>query len=701
MKKIPTRTNGIRLLTTCAGMILAAAITVQAAPASGRYRLQNRASGMVLNNNGSTTDGTTVSQWPSDPSNNLKWNLSTVGSYWKLQCVTGGRYLDSLNNSANDTPVGQWSGNASNNQQWTLQDLGGGYWRIVNRTNGKALDTGGGTGAGAVMEFWTVGGSYNQQWQFIPDPAGFIHPGVTHNNADFDRMKAIVNADPAKTAYERFRVGKHTDRFYFPRPKVNVTYGQGQFEIRDDSLAAYFTAIMWWMTGDPVYRDKSKQIINAWVTTMQTFDVTDHLSAAAAVHNFANAGEILRYKNGGFTAAEITAFENMLTSKLLPPLLTPGGSIAADWLEGGNHGSTQIYGLMAMGVFCNRQDIYDFAVRSFNKNSGGTSYGVQQYIHPSGQNYESYRDQGHAVGGWGCYAPTAEIAWKQGLDLYAVGGNRIFAGSEHVASFNMMWDVVPVSWTAQDGIGRSSVTTLARTPRVNWSFMHAYNHYKTRRGLAMPYTKLMIDFLSPWDTSFMYMEENPGVLPPRPADFGEPAPTAVALFGDGEYGGNFLAKFGVGSFNNAALLAAGGRENGASSAKVPRGWKVTLFDGGNFDGASVVLTGNENFLGDLGMNDRVSSLRVENTGGNVDIDVTFYDGADFTGTSVKRGPGYYDTAQMGIANDTISSIRIPAGYIVMTWDGSGFGYPPNWILQADTPNMGTGATSSFLVMKKF
>ncbi len=52
-------------------------------------------------------------------------------------------------------------------------------------------------------------------------------------------------------------------------------------------------------------------------------------------------------------------------------------------------------------------------------------------------------------------------------------------------------------------------------------------------------------------------------------------------------------------------------DNTISSLKVPRGWKVTLYDGGHFDSASGVYTSDVRNLGKL--DNAVSSLKVERT----------------------------------------------------------------------------------------
>jgi len=136
--------------------------------AVGTYKLKNRATGLMLDNLGSTTNGTGVAQWASGSSYNQRWTLSyTSDGYAKLTCLTGGKCLDSVAHTGNGSQVGQWSAGTSYNQQWTLQSLGNGYFKVINRTNGLCLDTGAQTGNGTIMQFWGSGSSTNQQWQFV------------------------------------------------------------------------------------------------------------------------------------------------------------------------------------------------------------------------------------------------------------------------------------------------------------------------------------------------------------------------------------------------------------------------------------------------------------------------------------------------------------------------------------------------------
>jgi hypothetical protein len=134
--------------------------------ANGTYKLQNRASGLMLDNMGLTTDGTNVCQYASGTSNNQKWQLTYVNGYYTLYCLTGNRCLDTGGNTADGSNVQQWVHGTSNNQHWTLTATGS-YYKITNQATGKCLDTGGLTANGSAIQQWTSGTSYNQQWTLI------------------------------------------------------------------------------------------------------------------------------------------------------------------------------------------------------------------------------------------------------------------------------------------------------------------------------------------------------------------------------------------------------------------------------------------------------------------------------------------------------------------------------------------------------
>ncbi|TWI86395.1 PA14 domain-containing protein [Chitinophaga japonensis] len=96
---------------------------------------------------------------------------------------------------------------------------------------------------------------------------------------------------------------------------------------------------------------------------------------------------------------------------------------------------------------------------------------------------------------------------------------------------------------------------------------------------------------------------------PRAQLYSRPASTAgpVTVYQHANYGG-FHAGLPIGSYKLAGMALKGIRNNEISSLKIREGYKVVLYKQDNFQGDSLVLTGNAMHL--PGWNDSASSMRV-------------------------------------------------------------------------------------------
>jgi len=93
-------------------------------------------------------------------------------------------------------------------------------------------------------------------------------------------------------------------------------------------------------------------------------------------------------------------------------------------------------------------------------------------------------------------------------------------------------------------------------------------------------------------------------------------PPAVNLYGDCNYKGWIGMGLRPGKYNSADLRALAGAttgQNGAASVEVPKGWKVTLYSGDNFSGASRVLVSDTPCLTNFGPDGRIASLIIVKT----------------------------------------------------------------------------------------
>jgi hypothetical protein len=145
--------------------------------------------------------------------------------------------------------------------------------------------------------------------------------------------------------------------------------------------------------------------------------------------------------------------------------------------------------MMAIGVLCDRKDIYDYAVRYYKSGDGnGAIRNLVNPIHPDGlgQWQEAGRDQGHTTMGIALAATICEMAWKQGDDLYGYDDNRFLKGCEYVAKYNLGEDV-PYHTYKNSDVTQEKISDTARgSLRPGWELV--YNHYVIRKGLPAPWT---------------------------------------------------------------------------------------------------------------------------------------------------------------------------------------------------------------------
>lgn len=330
----------------------------------------------------------------------------------------------------------------------------------------------------------------------------FVHPGLLHTEADFARMRTKVNAsaEPWKGSYDILVANSHSQLTYTPNPVDTVRRGGGTGEnysrLFNDIAAAYQTALRWKITGDAAYANKSIAIMNAWSATLQyvTGSADRFLAAGIYGYQFANAAEIMRTYSG-WASADFVRFQDMMLNKFYPlndDFLTNhnGACITNYWA---NWDLCNMASILAIGVLCDRRDLYNRAIDYFKTGAGnGSITHAVWYLHTAalGQWQESGRDQGHCTFGIGLMGSFCEMAWNQGDDMYGYDSNRFMKGAEYVAKYNA-GDSVPYTtytWGNGQNCAQQSQTVVSSASRGNtrpvWEMI--YNHYANRMGLSVP-----------------------------------------------------------------------------------------------------------------------------------------------------------------------------------------------------------------------
>ena len=335
-----------------------------------------------------------------------------------------------------------------------------------------------------------------------------------HTEADFDRMRAKVaaGAQPWVDGWNKLLTTGRSHLGNDPRPLATVVRGgdgQNFSQLYIDTARAYQIAVRWKVTNDVAYANKAIQYLNEWsaALTSITGNADRFLAAGIYGYQFANAAEIMRSYEG-WAPADLARFQNMMLTVFYPMnhhFLTVhnGADITNYWA---NWDQCNLASILAIGVLCDRQDLYDEAISYYKTGAGnGASNQAVRFIHPGylGQWQESSRDQGHTTLGIGLAGVFCEMAWNQGDDLYGYDNNRFLAGAEYVAKSNLAdanndlyYTAMPFDpYTNRHGTGLGISPAGLPATRAVWEMVR--NHYVNRLGLAAPYVTMMTKKIGP------------------------------------------------------------------------------------------------------------------------------------------------------------------------------------------------------------
>ena len=263
-----------------------------------------------------------------------------------------------------------------------------------------------------------------------------------------------------------------------------------------DAHAAYLNALRWYISGDANYANKTTNILNSWAAAVNVVPSGTDIPGliGITIAHFAEVGELLRTYSG-WNAANFQAYTNMMVTYLYPVcndfLTNHRGTCNSHYFA--NWDACNIESLIAMGVLCDNTNIYNQGVNYFKSGAGnGSISNAVPYLYSGGlgQWQESGRDQEHGQLGVGLLGSACEVAWNQGLDLFGFSNNRLLAGAEYVAQYNLGRDVPYTSLNDCEGDNMFFISNSGRgrlDDRPIWELI--YNHYVVLQGLSAPNTK--------------------------------------------------------------------------------------------------------------------------------------------------------------------------------------------------------------------
>jgi len=326
----------------------------------------------------------------------------------------------------------------------------------------------------------------------------FVHPGGLHTLADLNRMKTNVLAGnhPWIDDWNVLITDSEAQTNYGTHVTANMGSSRQNADL--DAHAAYLNFIRWYVSGDANYANKATNILNKWAAAVNVVPSGTDIPGLIGIPiaHFAEDGELLRTYSGWKTA-DFQTYTNMMLTYLYPScnsfLTNHNGACSSHYFA--NWDACNIEALIAMGVLCDNTNIYNQGVNYFISGAGnGSISNAVPYLYSNGlgQEQESGRDQEHAQLGVGELAAACQTAWNQGLDLYGFANNRLLAGAEYVAQYNLGHDVpyTPLNDCSGDNMFFISNNGRGRLDdRPIWELI--YNHYVVLQGLSAPNTTAM------------------------------------------------------------------------------------------------------------------------------------------------------------------------------------------------------------------
>ncbi|SDH88415.1 cellulose binding domain-containing protein [Mucilaginibacter gossypii] len=336
----------------------------------------------------------------------------------------------------------------------------------------------------------------------------FVHPGVAFNRADLDQLKANISREPWLSGYNAFKNGSHSQLGYGQKgPFATVTRAPNLNNSAwiEDMQAVHNLAWMWWFTGDSTYARKATNMLDAWAVTNTTWGGGESMLDIGDYAQYWGVGaEILRCTFPGWTAANTQHVKNYFANVLFPTSWVPSP------LRDANKGALQLKIALAASVFCDDVTRFNQAVEVYRMDAGG---GMRNSL-PGGEVGDSGRDDHWRVQAaalaWG-----AEVAYKQGADMFAELDNRVLAIGElyHKYAFDgATMTFIPLggyasywtNWGIQPGARVGDMTNLI------------YSAYAVRKGIPTPNTDRMRAALmqpgatnySPAGGNFLYLKSS-------------------------------------------------------------------------------------------------------------------------------------------------------------------------------------------------
>lgn len=302
------------------------------------------------------------------------------------------------------------------------------------------------------------------------DAAGFTHPGIGVSAASLRTASEMVRTgtEPWKSYYAAMTETPFAARDFRTsnagtapdQPGTVAFNSQGvQGKLIRDAFGAYTQAVLYVVTGDPVYRENGLRVIRTWSNmdpSQYTYYPDAHIHSGVPLYRLVAAAEILRSTSvpAGYTAYDL-GWNDQDTAKLTSNLITPMTEtfLHTNWRYMNQH-AYPLTGSIAGYIFTGNRERYAEAVEWYTVNpdtvrpeQNGSMAALFPLIkadnplNPYGtdfvQHQEMGRDQAHAWDGISVHGMLARFLGVQGTKVDPAAGT-ISTASNAVTAYDFL-----------------------------------------------------------------------------------------------------------------------------------------------------------------------------------------------------------------------------------------------------------------------
>lgn len=384
------------------------------------------------------------------------------------------------------------------------------------------------------------------------DAQNFVHPGVPFTTDDLNQLKSNLTKEPWASAYAAF-ANDNRSKLTYGMQGPYVTVGRAPDVNRNpwmnDMVSIHNLAFMWIFTGDQAYAQKATGILDAWAVTNTrwTGDET-FLDLGDYAQYYITGADILRSTYPGWTADNDAHVRNWFANILWKEADVPNP------LRGLNQGAIQVKIAIGIAAYLGDAALWQQALQSYRTDAGGALPNSLS----NGQVGDSGRDEGHWFGQVEALAWSAEVAWKQGIDVFSDLNNRVLATSElytgfHINSSAYTNSFIPFGGTYAYYTGWGSSGSAPARQSMLYNIIA--NAYTLRKGVAAPNTTYYRSLMGESGHSFLFRRtadnSTAAALPP----VSHPAAVSTTSFTSIDVGETGLA--GSAIYSNGAWTLRG------------------------------------------------------------------------------------------------------------------------------------------------